>query len=144
MPDDPATIAVSTAQRSTLETVDEYLRCIREGDREGLRDVLSAHIEVRYFGPRELPWAGIFRGLRGFDDFVGRVLENLEILEGAELERIVEGGKLVVIGRARWRMRSTGRELRARSVTVFGVEEGKVVSYHVHTDTAAFVQALKR
>ncbi len=116
---------------------------MREGDRNGLRDILSAHIEVRYFGPRQhLPWAGIFRGLRGFDEFAKRVIENLEILEAAELERVVEGGKVVSIGRARWRIRATDTELRTRSVTIFGIEAGKIVEYHVHTDTAAFVEGL--
>lgn len=116
---------------------------MREGDRNGLRDVLSARIEVRYFGPRQrLPWAGIFRGLRGFDEFVKRVIEHLEILEAAELERIVDGTKVVIIGRARWRIRSSDTELRARSVTIFRVEAGEILEYHVHTDTAAFVEGL--
>ena len=124
--------------------IDEYLRCMREGDRNGLRDILSAHIEVRYFGPREhLPWAGVFRGLRGFDQFAKSVIENLEILEAAELDRIVEGDKVVIIGRARWRIRANQRELRARSVTIFRTEAGKIAEYHIHTDTAAFVQAMQ-
>ena len=102
-----------TLNRSGLEVVDEYLRCVREGDRNGLRDILSAHVEVRYFGPREhLPWAGIFRGLRGFDQFAKLVVENLEVLEAAEIDRIVEGDKVVIIGRGRWRVRSTDKELR--------------------------------
>lgn len=144
-PQIPPSPSSAESHRSSLEVVEEYLRCMREGDRNGLRDILSAHIEVRYFGPKEhLPWAGIFRGLRGFDEFVKHVIENLEILEAAELDRIVEGDRIVIIGRARWRVRATDRDLRARSVTIFRTEAGKIASYHIHTDSAAFVQAMRR
>ena len=85
---------------------------------------------------------GTFRGLRGFDQFAKAVVEHLEVLEAAELERIVEGPKVVLVSRGRWRVRSNRRELRVRSITIFSIEAGRIVGYHVHTDTAAFVQAM--
>ena len=134
----------SPSQHTSSDVIDEYLRCMREGDRDGLRRILSARVEVRYFGPHgSLPWVGTFRGLRGFDEFARLVIGNLEVLEAAELDRVIDGSKAVLISRGRWRVRATGKELRARLISIFEIENGTITAYHVHTDTAAFLAAMQ-
>ena len=97
---------------------------------------MDKNLSIKLNGNRQV--TGV---LRGFDQFARLVIEHLEILESAEIERVVEGDRVVIVGRGRWRVRRTGHELRARALTIYGIERGRIVSYHVYTDTASFVAA---
>ena len=86
--------------------------------------------------------AEFFEGAEGVGAFLREVRDSLEILSFDREEPIVDGSRIVVLARGRWRVRATGREVEARVANVFELREGRVARYRVFNDTAAFAAGM--
>ena len=130
---------------SAMETIDRYYELLAARDRDGLHKILSPDIVVTYWGqPDELPWAGTFTGLDGFDQFLAAVSELLDIVEVVRLRVVADDDAVVISCRGQWRVKATGEVVEAGMVNVFEVTDGLISAYDLHVDTAAFVAALNR
>ncbi len=124
---------------NTESIIDEYYDRLKNRDRDGLLDLLSPQMKVRYYGPAGLlPFVGEFDGIEGFDEFFGIIQDNLDIVEVQTLDRVATDTKLIVQARGVWRSKATGREIRGNMVNVFSIDAGKITQYEVYNDTAAF------
>lgn len=125
---------------SNTETIiAQYYERLKNRDRDGLLELLSPDMRVKYYGPEGLlPFVGEFNGIDGFDRFFGIIQDNLDIVEVETLDKIPSDTKLVVQARGVWRSKATGREIRGNMVNVFTVDAGRITQYEVYNDTAAF------
>jgi len=124
---------------NTETIIARYYERLKNRDRDGLLELLSPDMRVKYYGPEGLlPFIGEFNGIDGFDRFFGIIQDNLDIVEVESLDQIASDTKLVVQARGVWRSKATGRDIRGNMVNVFTVADGRITQYEVYNDTAAF------
>lgn len=130
---------VDKSLSNTETIIAQYYDRLKNRDRDGLLELLSPQMRVKYYGPEGLlPFVGEFNGIEGFDEFFGIIQDNLEIVEVQTLDQIATESKLIVQARGVWRSKATGREIRGNMVNVFSIDAGKITQYEVYNDTAAF------
>ena len=128
----------------TKEVIDQYYQNLKNRDRDGLLKLLSNNITVIYYGQdNQLPWAGTFNGIPGFDEFFSIIAHHLEIVNVQQEDFICNGNKVVVQCNGCWKVKKSGSLIKGGMVNVFTVEEEQIIQYEVYADTAAFASAMK-
>ena len=123
--------------------LDRWYAALRAADMDAFRAVAAPDIVVRWNGPPELiPWAGEHHGIEAVLAFFGKVGAALEILSVEPVERLLAEDRALIVLRGHWRVRANGRELHLRTANLFGFRDGRVMSYEIFPDSAAFAQAL--
>lgn len=113
------------------------------GDIGAVLAALTDDVEWILPGPAgTLPFAGVRRGREQVVQFFAVIAETLTFEQFEPGEFIAQGDKVVVLGRSRDRMRSTGRLVENEWAAVFTLRGGRIAKYQVYEDTAAFVSAL--
>lgn len=95
-------------------------------------------------GPKEHPYAGVFRGVAGVGRFLGALASTVEVLDFGVDEEHVAGTHVVCVGHERLRARATGREVSNRWIHVFRVDGGRVARFEEWYDPAPLLAALAR
>ncbi len=131
----------------TTSVIDEILKrwyaALKAGDMAAFRAVAAPDVRVRWNGPADLiPWAGEHRGIEAVLAFFGMVGAALEIVSAETVERLVSEDKALIVLDGHWRVRATGKELHLRAANLFTFRDGRVASYDVFPDSAAFASAL--
>lgn len=126
----------------SLAIIQTYFDRLLRGDREGLRGMFSADVEVHYHGAQGLvPWFGHYVGIEGYAEFTRRVNEHVSHFEVDWEPPVVDGDTVVLLGFGMWRLAATGQEIRAHTANVFRIRDGLIAAYRVYNDTAAFAEA---
>ncbi len=127
-----------------MQTIDRYFELLKERDMEGLRQILSADIHVRYYGPKgALPWIGEFEGIAGFEEFLRIVAAHLDIVEVERMDTIANARKVVIQSRGCWRSKKTNKDIHGNMINIFSVKDGKITGYEVYNDTLAFARGME-
>ena len=114
------------------------------GDMETLFGALADDIEWILPGPPEvIPFAGTHRGREAVIQFFMTLSKTVQFETLEPYEFLAQGDKVVVLGRSRPRMQSTGRVVDNDWVAVITVRDGKLARYKIYEDTAALVSALQ-
>lgn len=120
-----------------------WYAALKAGDMAAFREVAAPDVMVRWNGPRDrIPWAGEHHGVEAVLAFFRTVGAHLEVLAVEPAERIVTDDKALIVLQGHWRVRTNGRELHLRAANLFTFRDGKVATYEVFPDSAAFVAAL--
>lgn len=91
--------------------------------------------------PDPIPFGGRFEGRQGFADYLQAILAGIEIEQFDIDEILVEGERLVVLGRETSRVRSTDKRYTMSWVHVLTVRDGRVQHMREYNDTAAMAAA---
>ncbi len=128
----------------TSQIIDSYYRCLKQRDREKLLELLGEDIVVTYHAqPGHLPWAGQFHGIAGFDEFFRIIRDHLNVIRVDVIASVISRARVVNQCEGVWEYRDTGYRVKGGMVNVFTVESGKITSYEVYADTAAFVEGFR-
>lgn len=128
----------SPAQQN-LETVRAVYTAYETRDVEGLLGLLDDEFEV--YHSELLPWGGRYRGRDGMMEYIKGISTYVE--SGVVVEELFSAGDdVIMIGRSRGTVKSSGQPYEVRLVDVCRVREGKLRSLDIYTDTPAFLQAL--
>ncbi len=93
--------------------------------------------------PGGIPWGGRRRNHEEITGFFVALAEHLDI-EGFEVQELLaRGDTVVVFGRERMRVKSTGRTYETDWVHAWTLRGGSVVAFREYTDTAAILDALR-
>lgn len=122
--------------------LDRFYAALRALSATELMECVSDDFLLDWQGTPAIPWAGQWRGVDGLLAFVGALNAHVEILEVQRLHMLEGDGVTVVVLRGHWRLKATGREVRAMAANLLTLSGGRVQSYTVLNNTAAFAEAL--
>jgi hypothetical protein len=83
--------------------------------------------------------SGARTGKARLAEFFSMLAQDQEALLFEPTRFVAEGDLVVALGRYRWRVRATGREVASDFAHVFTVANGRIVRFQEFMDTAAFV-----
>lgn len=125
------------------QVISSYYQLLKNRDREGLLELLSEDLIITYHGqPNQLPWAGEFHGVDGFDQFFSIIKSYMDVVEVSVLDSISDRNKVINQCQGSWKYKENDYVVNGSMVNVFTVESGKIVGYDVYADTAAFAAGL--
>lgn len=112
-----------------------------KGDVAAVLARIAADAELSFEGPREIAWAGTWKGRDGFAAFLRTLGENLDDIKVNMTPFAADGGRVVFAGRYQARVRSNGALIDSPLVHLWTVREGLVVGCVEMTNTAVEVAA---
>lgn len=122
--------------------LDRFYAALKALSPEQLSACVSEDFVLNWQGSDAIPWAGTWRGVDGLLAFVDRLNTHLEILSVERLQQLGDEHTSVVLLRGHWRLKATGKEVRAMACNVFAIERDRISAYTVLNNTVAFAEAL--
>lgn len=124
-----------------IELVKEAYAAFGAGDLPKLLSLMAQDIVWEFPASKAIPWAGTFIGPSRVAKFFEALTEHT-VLEAHELLQFVASdNRVIVLGRERVRVKSTGLTWACEWVNAVTVLDGKIVGFREYTDTAAIVSA---
>ena len=122
--------------------LDRFYAALRARSAPELALCVADDFVLDWQGTDAIPWAGQWRGVEGLLAFVDKLNSHLEILDVQRVHQLEDGAVAVVVLKGHWRIKSTGREVRATAANLFTFAGDKIRSYTVLNNTAAFAEAI--
>lgn len=136
MSQNPAASPSPAAAASPADIIRSIYAAFGRGDMAGIIGPLADDVDWRCSAPREVPYAGSYRGKAGVTEFIGRVLAS-ERLDAFEPRTVLAQGDLVMVeGRDRGTALATGRAFDVEWVHVWTFRAGRVAKFHEFFDAA--------
>jgi uncharacterized protein len=112
------------------------------GDIEAATNIVAPEGEIT--APSTLPWGGTFLGPEGFRDFLTGLLNHFKDFK-ATPEKVLgaDDDHVIVTANVRGRTKAGGT-IENRSVWIYKLRGGQVVSAETFADTAAILKALEK
>jgi uncharacterized protein len=105
-----------------------------------LRDLVAE--DVIWHLPGKVPhYSGTYKGPDGVADFFQGLFANVGVEAFEPREFVTEADRVLVIGRSRGRVKSTGRMFENRWVMAFTVRDGRIANFEEYADTEALAAA---
>ena len=127
--------------QSNIELVKEAYAAFGAGDLQRLLGLLTPDVSWEFPASQVIPWAGTFTGPRGVAKFFEALTEHTVLEAHEPLHFVASGDRVVVLGRERIRVRSTGLTWACEWVNAVTVRDGKIAGFREYTDTAAIANA---
>ncbi len=124
------------------DILDSFYSALRRLSAKELGELVAADFTLNWQGTTAIPWAGKWTGTGGLLQFVAVLNKHIEILNVTPLYTLHAQECSVVVLEGRWKARATGAEVHAQAANVFTFVGGRIASYTVLNNTAAFVEAL--
>ena len=125
-------------KRQNIELVQKAYDAFARGDIAGILETLSSEVDWLISGPKGIvPFVGRRRGPQQVAHFFSELAESQTAELFEPLEFIEGPDKIVVLGRQRWQVKSTGRIYNDEWAHVFSVANGKITKFQEYHDTAA-------
>ena len=129
-----------SAQENT-RLVRQAYQSIQAGDMQSFLNALAEDVQWQLPEMKNVPFAGMWRGHRGVEQFFGKVSETQEVIEFEAEEFIAQGDRVVVLGRFFMRVKATGKDSRSAWAHVWTIRQGRVTHFREYVDTAAVIDA---
>jgi ketosteroid isomerase-like protein len=126
---------------SNVDVVTALYRAFAARDLGAIAELIGPEVTVRQ--TELLPWGGFFEGLVGFRRFTELLLQNVDSLVTPE-EYVDAGDRVVAIARTRGHVRQNNAPFDIRAVHVWGIRDGKAISFEAYIDTPAMLEALAK
>ena len=126
---------------SNVELVKEAYAAFGAGDLQKLLGLMTPDIVWEFPTSKAIPWAGKFTGPGEVGRFFAALMEHSEPEAFEPLHFVASDHRVVVLGRERFRVKSTGQTWACEWAHAFTVRDGKVASFREYTDSAAMVSA---
>lgn len=133
--------------RENIEVVQRHFAAFAQGDLKAALDVFAAEVDfqspVTRTAPKEISWARSRHNREELAAFFTELGEKMEIERMETLAFTAQGDRVIVEGRNRGTVRSTGRAYEHEWVMVFTLRAGKIVRCRHYYDTADLVAAFQ-
>lgn len=126
-----------------LSLVQRAYRCFEAGDMSGLMALMA--VDLDYFEPGppgQIPWAGHFKGLEGFAQWMATNQEHLEDSRIEADDFMADGNRVVMFGRVFATVKKTGKPFESHVAMAFTVEDGRLRTVRIYQDTASLLNAI--
>ena len=122
--------------------LDSFYAAIKAADAPALAQCVQPDFKLHWQGTPSIPWAGDWQGVDGLLAFFKLLDQHILVLDVQRLHTLSNDQVTVVVLKGRWKTRASGVELSAMAANVFEFADGKIRSYTVLNNTAAFAEAL--
>ena len=123
-----------------VQVVSDFFAAIGRRDMEGLQAVSADDIEWIIPG-ESWPLAGTYRGHAGLGNVLHKANEAVETSYPEPPEFIAQGDRVLVVGSATGRIKSTNKTFVDHWVFAITVRNGKVTNIREYVDTQALARA---
>src|SRR4051812_250465 len=127
--------------QSNVELVRSAYAAFGAGDLQKLLGLLSSEVVWEFPASNAVPWAGTFNGPSEVARFFSALMEHSEPEAFEPLHFVASEDRVVVLGRERFRAKSTGRGWACEWAHAFTVRDGKIAGFREYTDTEAIASA---
>ena len=127
--------------QDNVQLVKEAYAAFGASDLRKLLGLMSPDIVWEFPASEVIPWAGTFRGPSEVAKFFAALTEFTVLEEHKPLHFVASDDRVVVLGRERIRVKSTGRAWACEWVNAITVLDGKIAGFREYTDTAAIASA---
>lgn len=134
-------VANKQTEAENVRRVEQVLMMLGSGNYDALGDLLADDVEMEIIGPAEAFMAGRHHGLPAVIEAVRNNFSLLEDQHPTVESVIAQGNQVVLVGREKGRIRSTGRSYDVSLVQIYTFREGRVVSMREVVDTATWMMA---
>lgn len=124
-----------------VDTTKAIFSAFGAGNVDAILELLDDEVEIEFYGPRIIPYAGHYRGKAAARRFFETVLSSVDIHQFDPLDFFSEGDKVTVTGHLRLTARSTGGAIESDFAHVITVRDGKWLRFRDFMDTAVAVAA---
>ncbi|WP_454873551.1 nuclear transport factor 2 family protein [Paraburkholderia xenovorans] len=125
--------------QENVQIVKDFFAAMGRGDKQGLLAVSADDIE--WIIPGEWPLAGTHRGHAALAALLQKASEMVEISYPEPPEFVAQGDRVLVVGFATGRVKSTNRTFEDDWVFAITVRKSKVTSIREYIDTLALARA---
>ena len=126
--------------QDNVQTVKDFWAAAGRGDLDGLLALIAEDIEWIFPGT-DWPLAGTWRGHAGVQELLTSHIDQIEITSTETREFIAQGDRVLVVGVAHGKMKSTNKTFEDHFVFAMTVRDGKVTYIREYIDTQALAQA---
>ena len=134
-------------EQENVQVVQKLFAAFGQANIPSALDILAEDVDwqspVRRSPPSEISWAKPRHGRAEVAKFFRELSEKMQIELMETLEFTAQGDRVVVEGRNRGSVRSTGRTYEHDWVMVFTVRGGKIVTHRHYYDTADILVAFR-
>lgn len=130
-------------EQENVQTVRSMYEAFERGDIETILNSITEDVDWRLAGPREIPWAGDYRGRAQVREFFGAHNGNVDLSRFSVDRYIAQDDTVVVLGSEAGRAARTGKQFDAGWAMVFTFRDGRVAQWRAYVDTAEIAQAFR-
>lgn len=130
--------------KTNLEIVKDAYDAFGRGDIDAVMSVEDPATELESAGPKEIPWAGSFRGHDGAKAYFAAIAEEADFEAFEPRTFLADGDHVVVLGVEKVRSKRTGRSYDNHWVHAFTLANGKITRFREYADTATVAAAFRR
>jgi ketosteroid isomerase-like protein len=123
-----------------VQIVKDFFAAIGRGDKEGLLALVAEDIEWIIPG-ENWPLAGTHRGHAGLADVLQKANETVETSYPESPEFIAQGDRVVAVGFATGRIKTTNKTFEDHFVFAITLRDGKLAKIREYIDTQALARA---
>ena len=123
-----------------VQTVKDFFAAIGRGDKEGLLALIAEDIQWIIPG-EDWPLAGTHRGHAELADVLQKASEEVEMTYPEPPEFVAQGDRVLVVGVATGKIKTTNRPFKDEWVFDITVRDGKVAHIQEYIDTQALARA---
>lgn len=128
--------------QENVQTVKDFFAAMG-GERRSLLALCTEDIEWTIPG-KDWPLAGTYRGHAGLSDLLQKASDTMETTVMGHREFVAQSDRVMVLGFAAGKIKSTGRSWEDDWVFAFTVRNGKVASIREYVDTQALARAAEK
>lgn len=121
--------------------VEQAYNNFKTGNIEALLNQMSDDVSWTLPEMEGIPFGGKRSGRAAVGEFFASVDASQEVVSFEPRELIAEGDKVVALGTYEWRVKANSRQFGGDFAHAWTIRDGKVISFHEYTDTAAAVNA---
>jgi len=126
--------------QENIRIVQDFISAISGGNKQSLPTLVAEDIEWIIPG-EDWPLAGTHRGQSGLADVLQKASEEVEMTYPEPPEYVAQGDRVMVIGSATGKIKTTNRTFKDDWVFAITVLNGKLTNIREYIDTQALAKA---
>jgi ketosteroid isomerase-like protein len=138
-PFDSKEMEESMSIQKNVQIVKDFFAAMGRGDKQGLLALTGENIEWIIPG-EDWPLAGTHRGHAGLGDVL-KASKKMEISSPQPPEFVAQGDRVLVVGFAKGKVKSTNKTFEDHFVFAITVRDGKLTNIREYVDTQALARA---
>ncbi len=125
------------------QLLSQYYSAIKEGDPSKIEACITPDFVLHWQGNNQIPWAGQWQGVQGLKTFFAHLNQHIDVLSVERLHQFDGDGVTIIILNGHWRHKQSGKEISAIAANLFEFKEGRISTYTVMNNSAAFADTLR-